>query len=226
MSEPNFDQPPTPAPGAEPDFDVPASVPEAAAAAPEDWGWLRVETACKMPYDKARFSVMQGTGRVWACDGEYVACRPKAFHEGTHARHQRFLQSGHYEHVGTFDDVQVFKLLPGSPFRRDTTTFLPNLNMFECMRQAQLAAVARDWVLFVDILEEIAARLKHHLHEAQAKVVYDDMLASIFVGIQMRQGPSQAEVDAGVANVRRQRGYAGKMIAVPARPRIQRVQVA
>lgn len=206
----------TPAAG-EPNFDAPP-------VEGENLEWLRVESGGKMPYDNARFSVMQGTGRVWACDGEYVACRPKDFHSATADRHRRFLASGHYEHVGTFDDVQVFKLLPGSPFRRDTQTFLPQLNMFECMRQAQLAAVARDWVLFVDILEEIAARLKHHLHEAQAAVVYEDTLSGIFVGIQRRQGPSQAEVDAGVSNVRRQRGYQGKMIAVPAaRPRVQRV---
>jgi hypothetical protein len=209
----------------EPNFDLPPSVPAAAVEA-ESWDWLRIESACKMPYDKARFSVMQGTGRVWACDGEYVACRPKKFHEGTHSRHQRFLAAGHYEHVGTFDDVQIFKLLPGSPYRRDTATFLPQLNLFECMRQAQLAAVARDWVLFVDILEEIAGRIKQHLHEAQAKVVYDDILSSVFAGIQMRRGPSQAEVDAGVHNVRKKRGFVGKMIAVPQRPRIQRAVFA
>jgi hypothetical protein len=210
----------------EPNFDLPPEAPTAPAVETEGWDWLRIETVCKLPYDKARFSVMQGTGRVWACDGEYVACRPSKFHEGTHARHRRFLEAGFHEHVGTFDDVQIFKLLPGSPFRRDTTTFLPQLNMFECIRQAQLAAVARDWILFVDILEEIAARLKHHLHEAQAKVVYDDILSSVFAGIQMRRGPSQAEVDAGVHNVRKQRGYQGKMIALPQRPKIQRAVFA
>src|SRR6186713_2238165 len=30
-------------------------------------------------YDALRFQVMKGTHRVWACDGEYVACRPRDF---------------------------------------------------------------------------------------------------------------------------------------------------
>lgn len=209
----------------EPNFDLPPSVPEEAKAA-EDFDWLRIESACKLPYDKARFMVMQGTGRVWACDGEYVACRPGKFHSGTAARHQRFLESGHYEHVGTFDDVQVFKLLEGSPFRRDTATFLPQLNMFECIRQAAIAATNREWVLYVDILEEIAGRLKASLHEAQASVVYQDVLGMIFQNIAMRRGPSQAEVDAGMHNVRKQRGFVGKAIAIPPRQSVKRAVMA
>ena len=194
------------------------AAPETPEAPAPEADWLKIETRTKMPYDNVRFMCMQGGGRVWACDGEYVACRPKSFHEGTRTRHENFLASGHYEHVGTFDDVQIFKLLPGSPFRRDNTTFIPGVNLWQDMRQAARAAVARDWVLYTDILEEIASNLKRKIHPDLAKDVWEDTLSQIMQSIYLRGGPSQAEIDAGLSNVRTRRGAAkGRVIAMPAR---------
>jgi hypothetical protein len=182
-----------------------------------DWMEPRVQTQrTVMPYDVVRFMCMKGTGRVWACDGEYVACRPKDFHEGTNTRHQNFLASGHYKHVGTFDDVQIFELLPGSPFRRDNRTLIPGVNLYQDMRECAKAAVTRDWVLYNDILEEIASNVKARFDIGTAKQVFDDVLGQIFTNIAMRGGPTQAEVDAGLARVRLRRGVGkGKVIALP-----------
>ncbi len=180
--------------------------------------WLESDFSGHMPYDPVRFLCMRGSGRLWACDGEYVACRPNDFHPATRQRHANFLASGHYEHVGTFDDVQIFKLLPGSPFRRDNRTFMPGVNLFQDIREAAKAAVARDWALYNDILEEIAGALKSRFHADQAKTMFDDILQTIFQNIYLRGGPSQAEVDAGLANIRLKRGVGkGRVIALPNR---------
>lgn len=192
---------------------------ETGPAATESADWLGLEIPkAKIPYDEIRFSVMRGSQRVWACDGEYVACRPAAFNPATHQRHSNFLASGCYEHVGTFDDVQVFKLLDGSPFKRNDKTFIPGQNLHQDMRQAAIAACARDWVLYHDILDAIASGLKNAFTEGFARTVFQDALAQIFVHIQQRGGPTQAEVDAGLSNVRAKRGYGNKLIAVPGIP--------
>lgn len=207
MTEPNFDIPPV------------ADIDTA--------DWLRVESGGKLPYDNVRFSVMQGSDRLWACDGEYVACRPKGFHSATRERHERFLASGHYEHVGTFDDVQVFKLLPGSPFKRETKTFIPGRSLWSDIRGAAIAATARDWVLFHDILESIATGLKaahaaaaaeggdRNGHGVDAATMYQDALDQVFINIAHRRGPDRAEVDKGLASVRRARGLGSKVLVVP-----------
>lgn len=189
-----------------------------------DWLGLEIPKT-RIPYDELRFSCMRGSGRVWACDGEYVAYRPynhtldQAANPATVTRHSNFLAAGHYEHVGTFDEVQIFKLLDGSPFKRNTKTFIPGQNLHNDVRQAAIAACDRDWVLYHDILDAIASGLKTYLTPGMAKQVYDDCLEQVFVNIQQRRGPTQAEVDAGFANVRIQRGYGGgKLIAVSGIP--------
>lgn len=183
-----------------------------------DFSWLASVQAIRQPWDGVRFMCMQGTERVWACDGEYVACRPKAFHEATRKRHNNFLASEHYKHVGTFDDVQVFELLPGSPFRRDNRTLIPGVNLYRDMREAAVAAVTRDWVLYHDILEAVAINVKTRFHEAAARQIWEDILNQIEQSIRLRGGPTQAEVDAGIQNVRKRRGLGqGKVIALPPR---------
>lgn len=187
------------------------------------------------PWDGLRFQCMKGSSRVWACDGEYVACRPSGFHDGTRYRHERFLRSGHYKHVGTFDDVQVFKLLDGSPFQRRVVD-IREASFYECMRGAAIAAVKRDWVLYTDCLEEIATRIKSTPTGTESNAVegsiYGDgtltkdrwefTLSQIFQQIYMRGGPTQAEVDAGLQSIRRRRGAAAsRVIALPSSNRIQ-----
>lgn len=198
------------------------TAPEQESEPETDWLGLQIPKT-KIPYDELRFSCMRGSGRVWACDGEYVAYRPynhvldQHVNPKTAERHSNFLASGHYEHVGTFDEVQIFKLLDGSPFKRNTKTFIPGQNLHQDCRQAAIAACERDWVLYHDILDTIASGLKTHLTAALAQTVYEDCLGSIFVSIQQRGGPLQAEVDAGFANVRQKRGYGtGKVMLLPA----------
>lgn len=182
--------------------------------------WLETGSQFATPYAAVRFMCMRGSGRVWACDGEYVACRPGGFHEGTRERHQRFLASGHYKHVGTFDDVQVFELLPGSPFRRDNRTLIPGVNLYQDIRECAIAAVNRDWVLYHDILEAIAENVKARFSGEAANEFWGDVLSSIFQSIARRGGPTQAEVDAGLNRVRMARGLGkGRVIAIPNRVR-------
>ncbi len=190
----------------------------AAASDADDISWLNsVETPIK-PWDGVRFLCMKGTSRIWACDGEYVACRPADFHDKTRERHARFLASGHYKHVGTFDDVQVFELLPGSPFRRDNRTLIPGVNLYQDMREAAIAAVTRDWVLYTDILEAIASNIKAKFHGAQATDVWSDVLGQIEQSIRLRGGPTMAECGAGLSNVRARRGLGqAKAIVLPPR---------
>lgn len=191
-----------------------------------DTDWLGLEIPkTRIPYDELRFSCMRGSGRVWACDGEYVAYRPynhaldKEVNPRTAERHANFIAAGYYEHVGTFDEVQVFKLLDGSPFKRNTKTFIPGQNLHNDVRQAAIAACDRDWVLYHDILDSIASGLKSRLTPSYAQTVYEDCLAQVFVNIYQRGGPTQAEVDAGFVDVRKRRGYGGgKLIAVPGIP--------
>lgn len=198
--------------------------------APVDTDWLAdpsVETQKNAtPWDGLRFQVMKGSHRVWACDGEFVACRPNAFANDTiRNRHERFIRSGHYQHIGTFDDVQVFKLLPGSPFLR-TAIDIREAGWYECLRGAAMAAVSRDWGLYHDVLDEIATRLKSTptgtssgdggVDPVIAKDRWYYVLTQIGQMIYMRGGPTQPEVDAGLQNVRRARGIArGRVIALP-----------
>jgi hypothetical protein len=151
------------------------------------------------------------------CDGEYVACRPSGFHAGSHERHQRFLNSGHYKHVGTFDDVQVYELLPGSPFRRDNRTFTPGRSLWGDIRAASIAAVKHDWVLFHDILEVIAGGLKQKYGPNVGHQMYQEILERIFVATAQRGGPPEIVCTEGLQMVRMKRGLgSGKQILLPA----------
>jgi hypothetical protein len=192
------------------------------------------------PYAKLRFEVMKGSNRVWACNGRYVACRPSGFNEATRSRHNRFLASGHYKHISTSDDVQIFELLPSSSFYR-TEGDVRAGGWYELLRAAAQAAVARDWGAYVDLLEEIATRLKSTPTGATgaidtdlAKDRFADTLEHLEQLIYMRWTYRQemkkiedhnlamiamrAEIDAGVQNVRAARGHAtGRKIALPSR---------
>lgn len=193
------------------------------------------------PYADIKFQVMQGSSRVWACNGRYVACRPSGFNPATRQRHARFLKSGHYEHVGTFDDVQVFRLLPGSPFYR-TEGDVRQGSWYELLRAAARAAVARDWGAYVDLLEEIAVRVKSAPTGTESGDVEPELAKQRFMdtlewleqlifmrwshGVDMRKVEDygrlfsimKAEIDAGVSNIRAARGDTrGRVIALPAR---------
>lgn len=189
----------------------------------DDSNWLETGYSFHMPYDTVRFLCMKGSDRVWACDGNYVACRPTAFHEHTRNRHAGFLASGHYKHLGTFDDVQVFELLPESPFRRDNTTYIPGVNLHSDMRACAISACSGDWVLHVDILDEIAKNIKGNFHPAAATEMWNDTLSHIQQLIDMRRGPNAAMCGAQLSLVRQRRGLGkGRVIQMPPRRNVIR----
>lgn len=197
------------------------------------------------PYAQLRFEVMKGSDRVWATNGRYVACRPAGFNPTTQSRHSRFLASGHYKHIGTFDDVQVFELKPTSPFYR-TEGDVRAGTWYEVLRAAAMAAVARDWGAYVDLLSEIATRIKSSPTGTEGRVETDlarerfmDVLEHLEQLIFMRwhaktptneiadwglaMSSMKAEIDAGVATIRMRRGEKpSRTIALPGRPMIIR----
>jgi hypothetical protein len=188
------------------------------------------------PYEQLRFEVMKGSDRTWACNGRYVACRPSAFHEASRSRHQRFLRAGHYKHIGTFDDVQIFELMPESPFYRTEGNVRAG-SWYELLRGAAQAAAARDWGAYVDLLEEIASRIKSvptgttgAVEKDLARDKFNDTLEYLEQLIFMRwhsrtdmhkvedwglaMQSMKAEIDAGVHNIRVRRGHvpSGKIV--------------
>jgi hypothetical protein len=233
------------------DIDTPT---EAIALLKAEPDWLSTESATDgievprvaAPYEQLRFDVMKGSDRVWATNGRYVACRPAGFHEASRSRHQRFLRAGHYKHIGTFDDVQIFELLPSSPFYRTEGDARAG-SWYEVLRAAAMAAVARDWGAYVDLLDEIATRIKSRptgteageIDPALARQAFMDTLEHLEQLIFMRwhsrtdmrkvedwglaMSAMKAEIDAGVHDIRVRRGHAasGKIATRPG-PRIIR----
>lgn len=184
-----------------------------------DDGWLdlsvgdgTIKNTTALPYDSLKFACMRGTDRVWACDGEYVAYRPfnrtfdKEVNPRTKERHEDFLASGHYEHVGTFDEVQIFKLLEGSPFKTVAKNYVVGRDYWADIREAAKIACRREWVDFHDFLEAMAKGIKHNRTPAFAESAWVDALNQIMINIYQRTGPTPAECAAGIAIVREKRG--------------------
>jgi hypothetical protein len=174
-----------------------------------DDSWLDIAPSQKLTNEKSRAPTMQrnalGKDRVWACDGEYIYLRRKKAHDGTLTRHQKFLDAGDIAHVETQDDVEIYKIGPNSPFKRQPVDV--TLAGYHVIRRyAILAACANDFGLFVDCLGEMSSRLKGQYHAAFAQQMYDDELVHIFKMIETRQGPSVNAINRGVQSVRSRRG--------------------
>lgn len=197
---------------------------------PTDWleapAEARIEGGAKLRGEKNRFKSMVkslvGKSRTWATDGEYVAFRRKQANPATLQRHENFIKLGNYKHVSTQGDVEIYELQEGSAFKR-TPVNLMKLDVPTIRRQAVLAGVARDWPLFVDILAELATRIKNTVAQDGKKIdarlsgpLYDENLAYVFEWIWKRGGPLQPEIDAGVQAVRAARGESsGRIITAP-----------
>lgn len=199
-----------------------------------DTDWLSTEGAAtvvtssvKLEGERARARTMAGTlagkQRVWATDGQYVYFRRRKAHEGTLTRHARFMESGHYKHIATEDDVEIYELQDGSPFKRQGLDLL-SIDVATLRRAAVMAACGRDYGLYVDIISELASRVKGATYSdgkpAQpgfAEELYQSQLSYIFRLIEIRGGPTVPEVNRGVANTRVQRGDTrSKVILLPA----------
>ena len=180
--------------------------------------WLDIRSGGKkLTRDKTRAPTMQksalGRTRVWASDGEYVYFRRKKSNPETLKRHEAFLKTGDYQHVQTQDDVEIYKLMPTSPFarpQRDLTT----LDAYNVRREAALAACRRDWATFVDALSELSTRIKSQYHDSFARTVYEDNLTAVFLAIDMRGGPSRVEIDREVKALRTRRGEDRKRLLI------------
>lgn len=192
-------------------------------------GKPRVEPAAKITREDQRGKSMVrsqfGKDRIWACDGEYVWFRPHKYEGGqkvlranpaSYERHQRFLAAGHYTHIETQDDVEVYRVNPESPFARKGL-YVGEMSDTDLRRQVAIQAVKRDWVGYVDCLEELFGRIKNRGYDASfAAAIKEDYLKYIALLIQMRGGPTPAECSAGLANVMNRRGTGtGRVILLP-----------
>ena len=201
-----------------------------------DDGWLElaagdgtIKNTTGLPYDSLKFACMRGTDRVWACDGHYVAYRPynrafdKEVNPRTRERHEDFLASGHYKHVGTFDEVQIFELLDGSPFKTVKKDYIVGRDYWSDIRQAAQIACRREWVDFHDFLEAMAKGIKHGRTAAFAELAWQDALNQIMINIYHRQGPTPAECAAGIQIVREKRGLRrGIVLPNPASGKVEK----
>ncbi len=179
--------------------------------------WLEIDSIetpkTALPYDALRFQCMRGSGRVWACDGRYVAYRPfnhaldKQANPALQERIERFQREGHFIHVGTFDEVQVFKLKPESPwYATEEVTYIAGKSLFGDINHAVKLACARDWKDYTDLLEAMAAGMMAGRDPVFARQQWEDAVNQVMIGIYQRGGPLAAEIRAGVENVRLSRG--------------------
>lgn len=181
---------------------------------------VRIEGGKKLPLEARRAKAMQkqmvGKSRVWATDGEFVWFRRKKSNPETLARHNRFIATGNYKHIYTSDDVEVYQLMPGSPFKRAESVNLLEFNAYDLRRHAARAACRHDWATFLDALEEIASRCKGQLEGEFERQVYGDNLNEVFNSIARRHGPSREIIDREVKALRARRGLdRGRVLLVP-----------
>lgn len=194
------------------------------APAEEDWLSITDANAGKTPlaFQHLIDSCMRGTDRVMACDGQYLAYRPfnrekdKETNPRTKERFQMFCDKGYYEHVGTWDEIQVYELLPGNPYRHDKKQYVIGQDYWKDIRTAARAACDRKFSDYHDILGAMATALKGGGRDAGfAKTMFDDTINQVVSMInQMRQNdpsvPTEKEINEGFVEVRRARGITGR----------------
>lgn len=195
-------------------------------ATPTDDGWLDISdpNAGKTTHAFRHLidSCMRGTDRVMACDGHYLAYRPynrefdKATNPRTRERFNDFIAAGHYKHLGTYDEVQIYELLEGSPFRHTRKDYVVGVDIHADVRKVALAAYERKWSDYHDLLGGMATAMKSGKDPFFAKAMWEDTLNRIAVTIgQMKGAPTEREINEGFIEIRRARGIAkGGIIAL------------
>lgn len=195
--------------------------------APADEDWLRIEDAnagkVTRAFDHLVNSCMRGTDRVMATDGQYLAYRPynrekdKTTNPRTKERMAMFLEKGYYDHVGTYDEVEIYELKPGNPYYHDgAKSYVVGTNYWADIRQAAKLACERKWPEYHDFLGGMATAMKGGNRDLNfAKTIWEDTINQITGQInQMRQGnpsiPDEKEINAGFIEVRRARGITGR----------------
>lgn len=183
-----------------------------------DTGWLDIEDPnagrTTSAFRHLIDACMRGTNRVMACDGHYLAYRPfnrefdKETNPRTRERFADFEAAGHFEHKGTYDEVQIYELLPGSPFRHEKT-YVIGQSYWGDIRQAAKAACERNWSDYHDILGGMATALKGGGRDPGfAKTMWDDTVNQVGILIGQMKGPPEREVNEGFMEIRRKRGIA------------------
>lgn len=190
---------------------------------PADDEWLKIEDSnagkVTLAFQGLIDACMRGTNRVMGCDGTYLAYRPfnrefdKQVNPRTAERFRDFQAAGHYKHIGTYDEVMIFELLEGSPFRHKAN-YVIGTDYWKDIRQAAKAACDRNWSDYHDLLGAIATALKSGRDPTFAKTMWNDTLGQIAVTIQQMKGPGERECNEGFVGVRKARGISkGGVIA-------------
>ena len=193
-----------------------ADVPPAA----EDWLEIGDTNAGKVTraFDHLVSSCMRGTDRVMACDGQYLAYRPfnrefdKETNPRTKERFQMFLEKGYYKHLGTYDEVQIYELLPGNPYRQERKQYIIGQDYWKDIRTAATAACNRQWSDYHDLLGAMATALKSGRDEGFARTMWGDTLNQIAIAVKQIGGanaPTEREINEGFIEIRRARGIRG-----------------
>ena len=202
------------------EFDWPVEPVTVSLATVSDDSWLDIDTIeapkSALPYDSLRFQCMRGSGRVWACDGRYVAYRPfnrefdKEVNPAFQERVERFTRAGHFKHLGTFDEVRIFQLEPESPWYAKTDEkYTAGQSLWGDINHAVKLACARDWVDYVDLIEAMATGMMAGRDPVFARQQWEDALNQIMIGVYQRGGPLPGEIRAGIQNVQIKRGKSG-----------------
>lgn len=186
--------------------------------------WLRIEDSnigkVRPAFQHLVDGCMRGTDRVMACDGQYLAYRPfnrqfdKETNPRTKERFSMFMGAGYYKHIGTYDEVQIYELLPGSPYRHERKQYVIGTDYWKDISTAAKAACERNWSDYHDILGAMATALKGGNRDPLfAKTMWDDALNQVAIAIKQIGGdaaPAEKEVNEGFVGIRRARGITGK----------------
>lgn len=211
-----------------------SSTESALSQAQRDEGWLDIQDPTAHDVT-AKFrhlvdACMRGTNRVLACDGFYLAYRPfnrefdKEVNPRTRERFMDFQAAGHFRHVGTYDEVMIYELLEGSPFRHKGK-YVAGTDYWADVRQAAKLACARNFSDYHDFLGACATALKSGRDPAFAKVMWGDFLNQVAVQIQHMKGPSEREVNEGFTEIRKKRGISkGGVVATLDTSSLQKVR--
>jgi hypothetical protein len=187
----------------------------------EDWLALEDPNAGKTTaaFQHLVNSCMRGTDRVMACDGQYLAYRPynrecdKETNPRTKERFNMFIEKGLYKHLGTYDEVQIYELLPGNPYRHEKKSYVVGVRYWEDIRKVAKAALERQWADYHDLLGAMATALKAGRDPGFARTMWQDTLHQVAVAIKQMGGPaapSEREINEGFVGIRRARGIDGK----------------
>ena len=198
-----------------------------------DDGWLDISdpTTGKVTPEFQHLvnACMRGTNRVMACDGHYLAYRPfnrefdKEVNPRTRERFADFEAAGHYRHVGTFDEVQIYELLEGSPFRHKKN-YVIGTDYWRDIRAAAKAACERNWSDYHDILGAMATALKSGREPTFAQTMWNDTVNQVGIMITQMNGPTEKEVNEGFTGIRKLRGISkGGVIATLNSSSLQKV---